>query len=129
VRVLPTRSQQAGLSVAVALEPGRDAEANAAAMEDELAQVRTGAVARAARDDAGGRFRAGEAVGYVEEELVAWGEPDSTLRDVLSRLGDGAELVTCIAGDGAPLTCETRTARDRETRPRVVTKAVTHVGV
>jgi DAK2 domain fusion protein YloV len=103
VRVLPTRSQQAGLSVAVALEPGRDAEANAAAMEDELAQVRTGAVARAARDDAGGRFRAGEAVGYVEEELVAWGEPDSTLRDVLTRLGDGAELVTCIAGDGAPL--------------------------
>jgi uncharacterized protein len=103
VRVLPTRSQQAGLSVAVALEPGRDAEANAAAMEDELAQLRTGAVARAARDDPGGRFRAGEAVGYVDEELVAWGEPDSTLRDVLSRLGDGAELVTCIAGDGAPL--------------------------
>jgi DAK2 domain fusion protein YloV len=103
VRVLPTRSQQAGLSVAVALEPGRDAEANAAAMEDELAQLRTGAVAQAARDDAGGRFQAGEAVGYVEEELVAWGEPDSTLRDVLSRLGDGAELLTCIAGDGAPL--------------------------
>ncbi len=103
VRVLPTRSQQAGLAVAVALEPGRDAEANAASMEEELAQLRTGAVARAARDDAGGRFRAGEAVGYVDEELVAWGEPDSTLRDVLSRLGDGAELVTCIAGNGAPL--------------------------
>jgi DAK2 domain fusion protein YloV len=103
VRVLPTRSQQAGLSVAVALEPGRDAKANAAAMEDELAQIRTGAVARAARDDAGGRFRAGEAVGYVDEELVAWGEPEATLRDVLGRLGDGAELVTCIAGDGAPL--------------------------
>jgi uncharacterized protein len=103
VRVLPTRSQQAGLSVAVALEPGRDAKANAAAMEDELAEIRTGAVARAARDDAGGRFRAGEAVGYVEEELVAWGQPEATLRDVLGRLGDGAELVTCIAGDGAPL--------------------------
>jgi DAK2 domain fusion protein YloV len=103
VHVLPTRSQQAGLAAAVALEPGRDAEANAASMDAELAQLRTGAVARAARDDAGGRFRAGEAVGYVDEELVAWGEPDSTLRDVLSRLGDGAELVTCIAGDGAPL--------------------------
>jgi uncharacterized protein len=103
VRVLPTRSQQAGLFVAVALEPGRDAETNAASMADELAHVRTGAVARAARDDAGGRFRAGEAVGYVEEELVAWGEPEATLRDVLSRLGDGAELLTCIAGDGAPL--------------------------
>jgi DAK2 domain fusion protein YloV len=103
VRVLPTRSQQAGLAVAIALEPGRDAAANAAAMEDELAQIRTGAVAPAARDDASGRFRAGEAVGYVEEELVAWGEPETTLRDVLSRLGDGAELLTCIAGDGAPL--------------------------
>jgi hypothetical protein len=103
VRVLPTRSPQAGLAVAVALESGRDAEANAAAMNEELAAIRTGAVAQAARDDAGGRFRAGEAVGYVEEELVAWGEPESTLRDVLSRLGDGAELLTCIAGDGAPL--------------------------
>ena len=47
VRVLPTRSQQAGLAVAVAIEPGRDAEANAASMEEELAQLRTGAVARA----------------------------------------------------------------------------------
>jgi fatty acid kinase len=103
VRVLPTRSQQAGLAVAVALESGRDAQANAAAMQDELAHVRTGAVAPAARDDAGGRFRAGEAVGYVEEELVAWGEPEATLRDVLGRLGDGAELLTCIEGVSAPL--------------------------
>jgi len=102
VRVLPTRSQQAGLAVAVALEPGRDAGANAAAMEDELAHLRTGAVAPAARDDPNGRFRTGEAVGYVEEELVAWGEPEATLRDVLARLADGAELLTCIAGDGAP---------------------------
>jgi uncharacterized protein len=102
VRVLPTRSQQAGLAVAVALEPGRDAGANAAAMEDELAHLRTGAVAPAARDDANGRFRTGEAVGYIEEELVAWGEPEATLRDVLARLADGAELLTCIAGDGAP---------------------------
>jgi dihydroxyacetone kinase-like predicted kinase len=106
VRVLPTRSQQAGLAVAVALEPGRDAEANAAAMEDELAHLRTGAVAPAARDDANGRFRTGEAVGYVEEELVAWGEPEATLRDVLARLGDGAELLTCLAGEAAPLDSE-----------------------
>ena len=38
-----------------------------------------------------------------DEEIVAWGEPESTLRGVLERLADGAELVTCIAGDGAPL--------------------------
>jgi dihydroxyacetone kinase-like predicted kinase len=106
VRVVATRSQQAGLAVAVALEPGRDAAANAAAMEDELSHVRTGAVARAARDDGGGRFRAGEAVGFVDDELVAWGQPEPTLRAVLESLGDGAELLTCIAGDGAPLPAE-----------------------
>ena len=110
VHVLPTRSQQAGLSVAVALEPGRDAEANAASMGEELAQLRTGAVARAARDDAGGRFRAGEAVGYVDEELVAWGEPAATLEAVLGRLATDAELVTLIAGDGVPLDQDAVTA-------------------
>ncbi len=103
VRVVATRSQQAGLAVAISLESGRDADANAAAMEEGLAHLRTGAVAQAARDDGAGRFRAGEAVGYVDEELVAWGEPEATLRDVLERLGDGAELLTCIAGEGAPL--------------------------
>jgi uncharacterized protein len=60
-------------------------------------------VAPAARDDGRGRFRRGEAVGFVEEELVAWGEPESTLRAVLERLSEDAEIVTCIAGDGAPL--------------------------
>jgi hypothetical protein len=60
-------------------------------------------VAPAARDDKQGRFRAGDAVGFVEEEIVAWGEPEATLRAVLSTLGDGAELVTCIEGAEAPL--------------------------
>jgi dihydroxyacetone kinase-like predicted kinase len=103
VRVVPTRSQQAGLAVAVALERGRDAQANAASMAEQLACLRTGAVAPAARDDAGGRFRAGEAVGFVEDEIVAWGEPEPTLRAVLVALGSDAELLTCISGEGAPL--------------------------
>jgi len=103
VVVVPTRSQQAGLAAAVALEPSHAAEANAAAMAAALEHVRTGAVAPAARDDGQGRFRAGEAVGFVEEEIVAWGEPDETLRAVLEGLSGDAELLTCIAGDGAPL--------------------------
>jgi fatty acid kinase len=103
VRVVPTRSQQAGLAAVVALDPGRDAEENAAAMTDTLVGVRTGGVAAAARDDRQGRFRTGEAVGYVEEELVAWGDPEATLRTVLGRLADGAELVTAIRGAQAPL--------------------------
>jgi len=103
VEVVPARSQQAGLAAAVALDSGRDASENAAAMRDTLAIVRTGGVAPAARDDGQGRFRAGEAVGYVEEKLVAWGEPEATLRTVLAQLGDGAELLTAISGNGAPL--------------------------
>jgi uncharacterized protein len=103
VSVVRSHSQQAGLAAALALDPQRSATENAEAMEEALAQVRTGGVARAARDDGQGRFAAGEAVGYVGEDLVAWGGPESTLGAVLEQLSDNAELVTCIAGDGAPL--------------------------
>ena len=103
VRVVRARSQQAGLAAAVALDPTTGAEANAAAMEEALAHVRTGAVTEAARDDTSERFRRGEAVGFVDEELVAWGEPAATLEAVLGALASDAELVTLIAGDGVPL--------------------------
>jgi fatty acid kinase len=103
VVVVRSRSQQAGLTAAVSFDPARDAAANAAALEDVLARVRTGAVAPAARDDADGRFRTGEAVGFVGEELVAWGEPRETLREVLATLSTDAELVTCLSGANAPL--------------------------
>ena len=53
--------------------------------------MRTGAVAPAARDDAQGRFRRGDAVGFVEEEVLAWGEPRETLQAVLSELAQGAD--------------------------------------
>jgi dihydroxyacetone kinase-like predicted kinase len=101
--VVRTRSQQAGLAAAVALDPASDAKTNAAAMADALAHVRTGAVTEAARDDSSQRFRRGEAVGFVDEELVAWGEPAATLEAVLGALAQDAELVTLIAGDGVPL--------------------------
>jgi uncharacterized protein len=103
VCVVPTRNQQAGLAAAIALLPDGGAEDSAAAMRAALEHVRTGGVAPAARPDPGGRFAVGDAVGYVGDDLVAWGDPEATLRDVLARLADGAELVTCIAGDGAPL--------------------------
>ncbi|MHB8656918.1 MAG: DAK2 domain-containing protein [Solirubrobacteraceae bacterium] len=107
VRVVPSRSQQAGLAAAVSLDPGRTAEDNVSAMVQTLARVRTGAVAPAARDDAQGRFREGDAVGFVEEQIVAWGRPRQTLRDVLEALATGAELITCLRGTDAPLDDET----------------------
>jgi fatty acid kinase len=103
VVVVPSRSMQAGLAAAVALDPSRGAEENAAAIREALDHVRTGAVTHAARDDAEGRFRRGDAVGFVDEQLVAWGEPEETLEAVLGELGREAELLTLIEGDGAPL--------------------------
>ncbi len=103
VRVSAVRSQQAGLSAALALDPDRTAEQNVAAVDAALEQLRTGAVAPAARADGEGRFGVGEAVGFVDDAIVAWGDPEATLRAVLDALGEGAELLTCIAGAGAPL--------------------------
>jgi DAK2 domain fusion protein YloV len=103
VHVVISKSQQAGLAAAVSLDPRRGARDNAAAMADTLERIRTGAVAPAGRDDAKGRFHEGDAVGFVEDELIAWGEPTETLRTVLERLADGAELLTVIRGADAPL--------------------------
>jgi fatty acid kinase len=103
VRVVHSLSQQAGLSAAVVLQPRRGVAENAAALEDALAHLRTGAVAEAARDDVAGRFRRGDAVGFVDERVVAWGAPGPTLAAVLRTLAADAELLSCIAGEGAPL--------------------------
>jgi uncharacterized protein len=88
----------------VALAPDRDAGENAAIMDDALVHLRIGSVAPAAREDVHGRFGVGEAVGFADDEIVAWGEPRPTLEAVLRSLGRDAELITCIAGEGAPLT-------------------------
>jgi uncharacterized protein len=106
VRVVPSRSMQAGLAAAVALDPDRPCSVNAAAMEEALAHVRTGSVTGAARDDiveSTPRFRVGDAVGFVDEELVAWGDVSATLEAVLAELSREAELVTLFEGLGAPL--------------------------
>jgi DAK2 domain fusion protein YloV len=103
VTVVASGSPQAGLAAAVTLDPASSAEQNAAGMNDALRRVRTGAVAPAARDDAAGRFREGDAVGFVDDEIVVWGRPRETLRGVLERLAEDAELITCLRGADAPL--------------------------
>ena len=87
VLVVPTRSQQAGLTAAVALDPAATPTANAAAMDEAIVELRIGSVAPAARDDVHGRFAVGDAVGFVDDEIIAWGEPEATLgsRPALAR--------------------------------------------
>ncbi|MDQ6811963.1 MAG: DAK2 domain-containing protein [Actinomycetota bacterium] len=109
VVVAPTRSQQAGLAAALALSTDRTVEENAQAVSEVLARVRTGAVAPAARDDPQGRFKRGDAVGFIDDEVLAWGEVHATLKAVLRMLADGAdgalapELISVLAGEDAPL--------------------------
>jgi fatty acid kinase len=102
-RVVAATSQQASLLALVELDPTATADENAGRLESALAGVATGGVAPAARDDAQGRFKQGDAVGFADGEIVAWGGTGSTLTATLQRLAEGAEIVTVIAGEGAPI--------------------------
>ncbi len=103
VKVVSSGSPQAGLAAAISFDSSRSVEENAEMMHDTLERVRTGAVAPAARDDVRGRFHQGEAVGFVEDEIVVWGDPREALAGVLKRLAEDAELITILRGADAPL--------------------------
>jgi dihydroxyacetone kinase-like predicted kinase len=101
--VVATTAPQEGLAALLAFDPERSADENQNAVSHATETLRIGGVAPAARDDAQGRFAAGDAVGYAGGELVAWGDPAATLAATLDQLVDGAELLTCIAGEAPPL--------------------------
>ena len=106
VVVADCTSQQAGLVALVELDPDAEIAANAARIAEAVADVRTGAVAPAARDDAEGRFVRGDAVGFADGEIVAWGGAGTTLAATIDGLAAGAEIVTIIEGQGAPIALE-----------------------
>ena len=101
--VVPATSQLASLLALVELNPEGTAADNAERLGSALAAITTGGIAPAARDDAQGRFRQGDAVGFAGEEIVAWGGTGSTLAKTIEILGDGAEVVTVLAGAEAPI--------------------------
>jgi dihydroxyacetone kinase-like predicted kinase len=102
-RVVPALSQQASLLALVELDPELGAAENAGRLESALDGVAIGGIAPAARDDAQGRFKKGDAVGFSDGEIVAWGGAGSTLTTTIQRLAEKAEIVTVIAGEGAPI--------------------------
>jgi DAK2 domain fusion protein YloV len=102
-QVIAATSQQASLLALVELDSAASVEENAERLGAALESVAAGGVAPAARDDAQGRFRKGDAVGFAGEEIIAWGGAGTTLAATIERLAQGAEIVTVIAGDGAPI--------------------------
>jgi len=102
-RVVASTSQQAGLLAAFELAPAEDVEENERRLEQALTGVTAGGVAPAAREDAAGRYRRGDAVGIIDGEVVAWGGAGSTLAETIQRLAEGAEILTVISGAEAPI--------------------------
>jgi fatty acid kinase len=102
-RVVAATSQQAALLALVELDPAAAAAENAERLAAALEGIVSGGVAPAARDDAQGRFRKGDAVGFAGGEIVAWGGAGSTLAATISALAAGAEIVTVLAGEDAPI--------------------------
>ncbi|HEY7949474.1 MAG TPA: DAK2 domain-containing protein [Solirubrobacterales bacterium] len=105
-RVVAATSLQKSLLTLVELDPDAPVADNAERLEDALGTIADGGVAPAARDDAQGRFRKGDAVGFVEGEIVAWGGAGTTFAATVEKLAEGAEIVTVIAGEGAPISLE-----------------------
>jgi dihydroxyacetone kinase-like predicted kinase len=102
-RVVATESQQAAIATLVAFDSAADAAGNVERFEAALAEIRWGAVAPAARADSQGRFVRGDAVGFVGDQVVAWGGAGSTLAATVAELAEGVEIVTIFEGQDAPI--------------------------
>jgi dihydroxyacetone kinase-like predicted kinase len=105
-RVVRSTSQQESLLALVELDPEATSAENADRLDAALEGIASGGVAAAARDDPQGRFRKGDAVGFAVGEIVAWGGAGTTLAATIGRLAEGAEIVTVIAGEEAPIPLE-----------------------
>jgi DAK2 domain fusion protein YloV len=103
VRVVPTRTLQAGLGALVAFDAQQPLEDNAAAMEEAAAAVRSGSVARASRTATIGpvEVEQGQFLGLVDGEPVTAGPTlEPVAREVVERLLAGAaDVLTVLLGD------------------------------
>ena len=106
VRVVPTRSLQAGLAALVAFDPSLGAEQNAEAMAEAVESVATGAVTIASRDIQlnGVSVQKGKWLGLVGGEPVAGGEAfDDVVRVVLEKLlAEPRGILTLLTGEDPP---------------------------
>jgi len=106
VRVVRAASIPAGLAAVVAFEPSRSADENAAAMEQVLAEVATGAVTVASRDVElnGLAVRKGNYLGLLDGEPVAGGERfEEVARAVVERLlAEPRDVLTLLTGEDEP---------------------------
>jgi DAK2 domain fusion protein YloV len=106
VRVVPTKSIQAGLAALVPFDPGRSAEENVGEMRDVVRRVATGAVTRASRPVRlnGRRLEPGAFLGLVDGEPVTGGDDFADVAEevVAMLLAEPRDVLTLLAGEGHP---------------------------
>ncbi|MGK2932863.1 MAG: DAK2 domain-containing protein [Solirubrobacterales bacterium] len=101
--VIPTKTQQEGLLACIEFDPDAELEWNRERLTGAIEGITVGGIAPAARDDKQGRFRNGDAIGFIDGEIIAWGGAGSTLATTIESMCHDAELITVIGGDGAPI--------------------------
>jgi DAK2 domain fusion protein YloV len=102
VKVIPTRSMQAGLSTLLEFSPDRDLQTNVAQMTEANSIVRSGSVCKAIRDAVldGLAVKRGQFMGVIDERLTATGgAPVDTLVQMLESQLDEEALLTLYVGD------------------------------
>jgi fatty acid kinase len=105
VRVVVTRTLQAGLGALVAFDAHAPLEENVEAMKEAAAAVRAGAVALASRSAAMGSVEVaeGQFLGLVDGEAVRAGDELGPVAEAVADrlLGASADVLTILVGDGA----------------------------
>ena len=106
VCVVRTRSIPAGLAAMIPFDPGRGADDNAAAMNDALEHVATGAVTVASRDAEvdGIAVRKGDYLALLDDEPIASAASlEEAARAVVSRLLEAPrDILTLLTGADQP---------------------------
>jgi DAK2 domain fusion protein YloV len=106
VRVIPSRSVQAGLAAMIRYLPSNSAAENETAMLEALEQVATGEVTVASRDTRldGIDVRKGAYLGLAGEAAVAAGEDFVQVAEEVAErlLADGREVLTLLTGAEGP---------------------------
>jgi DAK2 domain fusion protein YloV len=106
VRVVQTRSVQAGITAVFAFSATADLDANVAAMTDAAIDVRVGSVTRAVRDAvvSGQEIKNGDVMALLDGKLIAKADdPVSALVQMIQQSTEDAGLITIYTGGELPV--------------------------
>ena len=105
VIVLPTKSVPQGLSACINFNPEEDVDTNKEAMEEAIANVKTGQVTYAIKDTSidGKEIHAGDYMGLFDKEIVVIEKDKMTASKKLIEMmmDEDSEIVTLLKGEDA----------------------------